>query len=690
MDTISPDPAWGETLGLLATSYELQPDFVETDFLPTLLGLGAWDDRSWGGRIALERKLACMESASLLQEARCYSRRPRSLRVEHRLATGHGGQKLHAKVTLVVQEQAIRLLVGSANLTEPGHRRNREVVTPIVVTPENVAAGALVREALAEAPALLQAWWTPGAERVTALAKAKLDAWQAPRSFAGGHFAWSGTAVPLWRRFVEAWPRERAITRLSIVSPFWSDQHDETAPLSALLMALLGRDAMATAAEVALFTEMRRDTQGEPRPVLPASFGTMRFKEAPIRIVARAVDPCVSPEEVEMRPDVTTSRALHAKIVVAEGDGVALAYVGSANFTRRGWGFVADPRRANIEAGLLLAREGRAARELERLLPATVGEAVELGRGTTVSLMSPEALPAVSPWPSFVRDVRLARSAECPDRLVLIVDLDVERIEGVWMLRLGDPTPAEVVAGTPEFREARTEVTLSPETLRALLRAQELEVCWWESDTAVAVPLNVDLDARLELPLSPGEAPSEEHILAYYQGRITWEDLFPPPPDWLAGGEDAAWEPPPPSGVDTSRIQSYQVREFVESLAGVCEDLEKACVSEAAVRLALFGAVSPVALARQIYHGVREGRRSPTAGAFELVELLACLQKMRSSEASVAIAAAWEAEVDRAVAELAKLLDQLRGDHPAELGSGSAFARYQRAICGKLKTRKVR
>ena len=77
-----------------------------------------------------------------------------------------------------------------------------------------------------------------------------------------------------------------------------------------------------------------------------------------------------------------------------------------------------------------------------------------------------------------------------------------------------------------------------------------------------------DLEARLLLPVSPGSPPpGEKLLLAYYQGRIAPEDIYPPPPD----ENNTPAEPPIPhnaseSEVDTSRIQSYQIREFVEAL----------------------------------------------------------------------------------------------------------------------------
>ena len=80
MDRLAPDPLHGRLLGILATTYEMQPEFFETDFLPTLLGLGAWDDRNWTSRIALEKHLAELEAATVLLDAHPYRGRPRSLR----------------------------------------------------------------------------------------------------------------------------------------------------------------------------------------------------------------------------------------------------------------------------------------------------------------------------------------------------------------------------------------------------------------------------------------------------------------------------------------------------------------------------------------------------------------------------------------------------------------------------------
>src|SRR5438477_348650 len=80
---------------------------------------------------------------------------------------------------------------------------------------------------------------------------------------------------------------------------------------------------------------------------------------------------------------------------------------------------------------------------------------------------------------------------------------------------------------------------------------------------------------------------------AYYQGRISWEDLFPEPdpPPGTGGATPNAGEFG--EGVDTSQIQSYQMREFVEALKGIADDLRAASKSSRpCMRLALLGTVS--------------------------------------------------------------------------------------------------
>ena len=59
-----------------------------------------------------------------------------------------------------------------------------------------------------------------------------------------------------------------------------------------------------------------------------------------VKATAQAVSPKVLPAELGGMEGFTGSRALHAKIVLMEGTEERLAYLGSANFTAHGWGFL--------------------------------------------------------------------------------------------------------------------------------------------------------------------------------------------------------------------------------------------------------------------------------------------------------------------------------------------------------------
>lgn len=63
--TSSADPIVGRLEALLTTTFDLEPDFVERDFLPSLLRLPALDDFSHRGRMQLEVELGRLRRRSL-------------------------------------------------------------------------------------------------------------------------------------------------------------------------------------------------------------------------------------------------------------------------------------------------------------------------------------------------------------------------------------------------------------------------------------------------------------------------------------------------------------------------------------------------------------------------------------------------------------------------------------------------
>jgi hypothetical protein len=159
-------------------------------------------------------------------------------------------------------------------------------------------------------------------------------------------------------------------------------------------------------------------------------------------------------------------------------------------------------------------------------------------------------------------------------------------------------------------------------------------------------------------------------LLEYYQGRIAYEELFPPPDHEKQ--KDKTEEPDASSGVDTSNIQSYQIREFVESLDGIRDDLARAAQSERTMRLALLGPISPVALAKLIMDAIAAKQRTPVAGAFQIAEILSCLQELRTHF----LYDTWKTHHARAHHEVEELLATIMKEHPTELGKETGFHSY--------------
>lgn len=661
---LSPTPEWGACRGYLQTTYEFGPDFYETDFLPSILGLGAWDDRHWTSRVAMERELSTMQ-AVVLMDCDGYHGRPRSLRVEVLPGRGIGGRRLHAKVTLAVYDRALRLLLGSANLTEPGYRRNLEVMAALTLQPGKSDDAPLFMAAIDGWRSLLGAWLSPTGMGVLDSASEFLRNLPVAEGERDSWFCWGGGDAPVWRQVLDRWPKDDRVQRITIASPFWSEE-DGRGPLMSLLREMRSRGIMDETATVALITSAKAVTETTWQPVLPDGYVTAPFADVGVTAFAQPFDPRVPAEEVQVE-DFKGARDLHAKAVMLSGERASLAYIGSANFTRRGWGFPAAG--ANIEAGLILLRRGRRVAELERLFPAVTGEPVQLGSGTTAGVAAPSPIDREASWPLFLKEARLAPMPSDSTRLELRLVLDGTAVPDPWTVAcVGDRDWK--VSFAPGDTGQPLHVELAAEVLEQLLRDQEIRVAWRDNPAGVDYPINVDPEARDALPVNPtSTGPTEAMLLSYYQGRISYEELFPPKDEVKDG--DPGGEEQLPSEVDTSRIQSYQVREFVESLDGLREDLRKAAGAERSMRLALLGPVSPVALGRMVRNEVRLGRRSPTAGGFELLELISCLNECQDHEQAVD----WIQHLKKALNEVQALLSELESQYP-DLKT-DAFGRYR-------------
>lgn len=666
----------GHVRRLLATTHDLDADFFDGDLLGTALSVGHADLGSRPGQLALQRKLAELDYCGVLCEASAYRERPGLRTVVHPVSVR--GARLHAKLVLVEYERAVRLLVGSANLTAAGYRHNREVGGELLVHDDDAPGAAAAAAVLMNAVQSLGRFGSRAGEFLAELrgARDRLLAWADSERAPEPPILWSDAERYLHEQFLSRWPAGLRVTALRIVSPFWSEDGSGDTPLRRLLVALRQRDLLAARCEVELLVEAVAMPNGAwaPDKDCPQRFYYADFPGVQLR--RTPVDPRVDANDLELKLDLTASRTLHAKILVLESASEALVYAGSANFTRNGWG-LRQRGGANVEAGWVFEVPKA---QVQYVLPRAGGPAEMLA-----SLGQPQPEPQEDDvegagfWPEYLLGVELAPAQADANTLELVARWEASKPAGVRLcLPLESAEEQAMLLATTPDAAAEQRAPLGDEQLSCLLRERHVLVVAPDGSGRALFPLNVAAGAaRHRLPLVPGVAPpGEDALLAYYQGRISFDDLYGPAHRADAGDEDR------PSGtvqrVDKSRIQAYQVRAFVDALHAIRRELLEVRGSRGALFHAFCGEVSPLALARHALQEVRAGRRSPTAGAFQLVELSALLDEVgRKAPEDVP---GYVEMCAHASSEVSTLLDQLRSEFAKELGPTSAFHRYSTRV----------
>jgi hypothetical protein len=330
-------------------------------------------------------------------------------------------------------------------------------------------------------------------------------------------------------------------------------------------------------------------------------------------------------------------RELHAKWVLLRGPATAVILMGSANFTRKGLGVGARPEAANIEACVLLTLPAAAVDPDAWMRPLAEEGIVDLASCQEGQLQEPAPEEDDRlPWPDFIARIEVeARWQDGPD--------PVGTVRAV--LRPG-PHPAFTVAAAQEASEPPMTPLLSiaanvgvdgvamvasvdAQVLRRILASRVVRVVWGEPSASVRFPVNIDEGSKAGLPSVLGARPDEQQLLAYFHGRISEEDLIELLEQRAAQALTGALAPTPQEAERLRQLQSYLLREFVESLFGLAETLQQAIRSPRSFEQALVGDFSPLSLAEQVLQAFRAGRRSPTAAAFQMVELLQVVAKLQ-------------------------------------------------------------
>ncbi len=695
----------------VATTYQVDFEFLEEDLLSVALGIRAPSSRMRAFRSEMERRLQTTDVSVLYDPRGC----PRLARLSPRIdPIPVMNRKLHAKLTLlmwvrtalVTQEEPqrrVRLIVGSANLTRQGFRENYECAVAMDYGGGDKAPSALLLQAIALIGRIGAQSPSPQLSRQLAAFQsyaARLPDGPSKSDDPIALVTAEDTVPQLSAAFKEI--SATGSTAMTIVSPFWPEGAtavDAMVELTARLgpaerVDLVCRSALAPDgrswlpefdAELAAQLRGRIDARLFLRPALPHI-----ASGAPEQLPDDAGDETEDDELArriaphQMAPG-HSQRALHAKLILVDGQHGSVLYAGSSNCTRRGMG-LGGP--SNWEAGLIYRLSRKHRRQIGDLL-GMAADPIEVLPGQKPRTVAPTREPDL-PVPSFLEEIvaypslvtiRFRSAVEVPDDLVILMPIPTTAGDAGYRIlyRSGVSKPEAGEAKVDLRSCSRCNENLEPVPDAPVEGAIPLHVyveVRWDGKVA-QFPVRFDDKATLPL-LLVGRRPTEGELIEYF--------LFGHEPD--PGGEPhdtsgkGSLAPDPDGPIDTRRILAYFMRRFVQAIPGIEAEIARAAYSRTALDAALRGPTGVLELAERAFlsltknPGPDEPIKTPTAIGFQLVEITAALGRCREKLVDKELQACFEPALNRC----RELLNQLVANNP-QLGD-RAFQAYSRQFLG--------
>lgn len=664
LDAWVPPPSAGEPRGCLATSFTFNAAFFEEECLGRFVGLEAdAADQPVAFLIEREEKLAQVYAGALIDRYHC--RGLRSLRWDLMPVAVPGGIQ-HAKVALLHWANVVRIIVASANLTEDGYRRNREVFGVIDFRDGAAAPRAVfdelvrfLRDMLRPAHTLADTAARERAETFLQEATAAVGAWTLARPSAPALlplFIGPGRDNVL-AQVASIWPGAAGVPHTAeVLSPFF-DPPDASAPTLALCQQLLRRRGGASVT----FHVVAEEREGRVHVWAPESIVT-------------AVTPGVEAQVAVVAPE--DGRPLHAKSLLVESERALGLVVGSSNFTSAGLGLRArEGRGTNFEANLLYLLNRERDAGLERRLRGAFLAGRPLAEDQVLTWSPPqdanedEAPPDAAPLPAAFRTAVLRTDAAGATRLELtLADPPLP-----WRLWVDESSELLCESGTAAANPEETlafpwAVGRRPPSGLTVDWGEPARRAWWpvtvESvDTLPPVEelRNLPLDVLLDVLTSARPFHRNEALLKHLSRGVLGLD---------AARKSQDPELDPHRRVDTSSFLLQRTRRVGWGLAGLHERLQRPALSAQALHWRLRGPWGPLALADAIQREAKARRdagmaATDTEEAFLLAELMLELAKVvPQTHAHSLPAAAVRKELRRLIAELEQRLPPQTSDSP--------------------------
>lgn len=695
---------------LVATTYQVDFEFVEEELLAVAFGVRSPISRQKAFRSELERKLQKAEVSVLYDLSGCERLARLSPRID---AIPILARKLHSKISLLMwvredragggkPDRRMRLIVGSANLTRQGFRQNYECVVSMDFGGRNTSSRSLLTKAIELVQQIATESKSP--QLASQLAAFVTQATLLPDGTTGADdpvaLVAAAEVIPTVR---DSWAAisTKAPETVTVVSPFWTEGTTAAEALSDLFQQL------GPPANLELVCRGEKSADGKTwLPVFDSGVAVELKKRLNSRLCLRAALPDAGDQHSIQQPqdigDETeekefatrlnngnhnsseNQRPLHAKVFLVDGTAGSVLYAGSSNCTRRGLG-LGGP--SNSEAGFVYRLTPRQRKQLVGFL-GFAGPATEVHADRVPATVQPTDDEDVI-VPTFLAEVIATGSVVAvhfrdvvPPDLVLLMPIPARAGDaGYWLLfqadSLNESPPDSITLDLKTCQKCDDRLQPLPrDPSGQQIQPHVFIEARWQGHSAT---FPVRFDAKAQLPLIlVGRKPTEGELIEYF--------LFgTEPDDWDDGGAepgDGTKGPKADAPIDTSGILAYFIRRFVQAIPGIEAEIRRAGYSRASLDAVLRGPTSPLELAERAFASLNspptlnEPQKTATAVGFQLTEILAALFRSKVAVSDSELQACFDPVISRCREMLNTLVAQ-----QVEL-QAQGFRLYQAHILG--------
>jgi hypothetical protein len=615
LDLWLPPEGAGRPLGCVATTFTFEADFFEQQCLGRFLGLDTRPGEAAtdiGYLIEREEKLA--ETPVCVIADRSLNPDSRSLRWDVLPVRARTGV-MHAKVSVLVWEHAVRLITASANLVERAYRRSIELAT-VFDAARGTQLWLGVFDELLDAvegvvrlgpPARAEMGPRPRALAVLARARDRIASFDLPsrprRGMPRLAVVMPGADGDAIDGLMRVWGRG-VPRRATVMSPYF-DMTGEASRAAERLGEILSTRG-ASAAFVVPF-ESERNIVGVPAALLNG---------LPARIDTTIFD--------VKQPDESELRGLHGKLVLLESDDWIAALVGSSNFSAAGLGL---DRGGNVEIGIAVgaAQDSSVGAALRGL--ALAGISIDIDAVGYEPVEDPdETLPAVPA--GFVQAL-----GDPGPPAQLEIELVPSGLPEEWEVTTPD---GKALLGADEWRSGgRKRLNTIPAPDGDL--PFNLTIVWCDSAgvrNRLNLPVNVTDPGRLMGPAELRTLPVDVLLRALASVRPMHEAVTDALERQARSRGLAASELDPLKRFSPTGQLLHRTRELSEALAGLRGRLERPAATMDTFVWRIEGPFGPVAIARKLIEERHTNREVEGEAAFMLAEVALTLARVDLGQAS--------------------------------------------------------